>query len=119
MPPAPSFQIVTRRMPLASGTHGSRDNRSNGGNAERAREIPVPTSKTYGAAGAERGVIVYRVEYFCPRQNPARWQVLKGFLGIPKSFSDLNEATNAANQLLWQYHSARVVNQWGGVEYQI
>jgi hypothetical protein len=61
---------------------------------------------------------MYRVEYFCPRQDPTRWQQLRGFFG-PKTFPDLNQAVNAANQLMWQYHSARVIDPFGNVAYQI
>jgi len=61
---------------------------------------------------------VFRVEYFCPRQSPY-WQPLKGFLGIPKTFATQEQAQAAANPLLWQYHSARVLDPWGNVVYQI
>lgn len=62
---------------------------------------------------------MYRVEFYCPRQDPTRWQSLRGFLGIPKTFSSPDEAVNAANSLMWQYHSARVIDGMGNVVYQI
>ena len=62
---------------------------------------------------------VYRVEYYCPRQANY-WQPLKGFLGLfPQSFPTIDSAVAACNQLLWQYHSARVVDSFGNVQYQV
>ena len=61
---------------------------------------------------------MYRVEFYCPRQA-AYWQPLRGFLGIPKTFSDGSQAIAAANQLMWQYHSARVLDPMGNVVYQV
>lgn len=60
---------------------------------------------------------MYRVEYFCPRQSPY-WQPLKGFFG-PKTFPSLEAAVMACNPLLWQYHSARVIDPWGNVAYEV
>ena len=62
---------------------------------------------------------MFRVEFFCPRQDPNRWQTLRGFLGIPKTFGNQGQAQAAADSLIFQYHSARVVDPWGNVVYQI
>jgi hypothetical protein len=62
---------------------------------------------------------VYRVEYYCPRQSQF-WQPLKGFLGLfPQTFATQEQAVQACNPLLWQYHSARVIDPWGNVVYQV
>jgi len=63
---------------------------------------------------------MYRVEYFCPRQSPY-WQVLKSgiLFKTPQIFETFPAAQNACNQLLFQFHSARVIDPWGAVVYQI
>ena len=61
---------------------------------------------------------MYRVEYFCPRQSQ-EWQPLRGFLWSQKTFLDLDSAIAACDSLVWQYHSARVIDPWGNVVYQI
>jgi hypothetical protein len=64
---------------------------------------------------------MFHIEYYCPRQAPY-WQVLQqGFLIFrsPQRFGDFGSARRACDGLLWQYHSARVVNdQTGQVVYQ-
>ena len=62
---------------------------------------------------------MYRVEFYCPRSGNPNWQPLRGFLGIPKTFGSYAEAEAAANQLLWKYHSARVLDPYGQVVYQV
>ena len=63
---------------------------------------------------------MFRVEYFCHREGSI-WKPLKGgFLGLfPQSFSNRTEAELACNGLVWRYHSARVIDPWGNVVYQI
>ena len=55
---------------------------------------------------------MYRVEFYCPRQAPY-WQTL------PETFWIQGSAVSKANSLVWQYHSARVVDRSGNVIYQI
>jgi hypothetical protein len=64
---------------------------------------------------------MYRVEFYCPRSGRLYWQPLRGgFLNLtPQTFADLESAAAAANQLMWQYHSTRVVDSSGQVVYQI
>ena len=47
------------------------------------------------------------------------WQLLTGFLGMPKTFGSYGEAEQACNSLIWQYHSARVIDGAGNVLYQV
>ena len=65
---------------------------------------------------------MYRVQYLCPRQGP-QWQDLtEAFLLIfrqPSTFPDLSTAQSAANGLIWQYHSARVIDPYGRIVYQV
>ncbi len=62
---------------------------------------------------------MFRVQFFCPRQS-REWQILTGFLGFfPREFSTIAEAAAEADGLIWQYHSARVVNGVGRVVYQV
>jgi hypothetical protein len=63
---------------------------------------------------------MYRVEFYCPRSGNPNWQPLRGFLGlIPQTFSTPEAAVNACNALLWRYHSARVLDPFGQVIYQV
>lgn len=64
---------------------------------------------------------MYRVEYYCPRSGRLYWQPLRGgFLNLAQpTFPSLEAATYAANRLMWQYHSARVLDGAGNVVYQI
>jgi len=64
-------------------------------------------------------VFVYRVQYYCPRSGKMYWQLLTGFLGMPKTFGSYGEAQQACNSLIWQYHSARVIDGAGNVLYQV
>lgn len=63
---------------------------------------------------------MYRVQYFCPREAPF-WQDLReGIIWkTPRTFPDLGSAQTVCNGLLWQYHSARVIDPYGQVVYQI
>ena len=56
---------------------------------------------------------MYRVEYFCPRQDPTRWQP-----DPQNPFWILANAIRRVNQLIFQYHSARVVDGAGRILYQ-
>ncbi len=66
-------------------------------------------------------MIVYRVEFYCPRSGKLFWQRLKGgFLGLQEqSFPDQNSAEQACNSLIWKYHSARVIDPWGNEVYRV
>lgn len=56
----------------------------------------------------------FRVEFYCPRQAPI-WQPLtEGFIfKTLKIFPTLDDAQAACNGLVWQYHSARVIDASG------
>lgn len=54
----------------------------------------------------------YYVEYFCPRISPT-WQ-REMF-----SWADFPGAVAEANRLMWQYHSARVLDRFGVVRYSV
>jgi len=65
---------------------------------------------------------MYRVQFLCPRQGP-QWQdytqsVLLVFFR-PGIFDTYAEATRTADGLIWQYHAARVIDQFGRVVYQV
>ena len=63
---------------------------------------------------------MYRVQYYCPRQAPF-WQDLKEGLifKTPRLFPNQTSAQTVCNSLVWQYHSARVIDSYGQVVYQI
>jgi hypothetical protein len=61
--------------------------------------------------------LMYRVQFFCPRQSPY-WQDLSGFFG-PEVYPHWDGAVAACNRLLWQYHSARVLDQNGEELYRV
>ena len=65
---------------------------------------------------------MYRVQFYCPRQAPI-WQDLTESVLIlfrsPKTFPSLPDAQRAANALIWQFHSARVIDPYGQVVYQV
>jgi len=62
----------------------------------------------------------FRVEYYCPRQAPY-WQRFGTGLFSPqgKAFPSFDLAAAQANALIWQYHSARVIDVYGNVQYQV
>lgn len=64
---------------------------------------------------------MFRVQYLCPRQSP-HWQDLtEPFLmlfQVPQTFRDFPSAQTAANRLIWQFHSVRVLDAFGRVVYQ-
>ena len=65
---------------------------------------------------------MYRVEYYCPRQAPFWQPVTESQLlvfKVLKRFPSLESAQDACNRLVWQYHSARVVDGMGNVVYQV
>lgn len=63
---------------------------------------------------------MFTIQYYCPRQAPF-WQTLQeGWVfKTPRMFADFNSAQNVCNGLLWQYHSARVIDPNGQVVYQV
>ena len=64
---------------------------------------------------------MYRIQYQCPRvHGDWLWHDLTGFLGLfTQEFPDQASAINTANGLLFEYHSARVIDPWGRVVYQV
>ena len=56
---------------------------------------------------------MYRVQFFCPRQSP-NWQEWPH-----GAYSDPYEAVAVCNGLIWQYHSARVIDPWGREVYRV
>ena len=65
---------------------------------------------------------MYRVQYFCPRQSQAWQDLTESVLLIfraPSTFRTFEEAQTRANGLIWQFHSARVIDPWGNVVYQV
>jgi hypothetical protein len=63
---------------------------------------------------------VYRVQYFCPRQAPFWQDLTTGLIfKTPQTFPDLTSAQMVCNSLVWQYHSARVLDPSGRVVYQV
>jgi len=77
-----------------------------------------------GFTGTQRAVMLggmYRVEYFCPRQDPTRWQPLTEGLIFKtvRLFPAFGDAVSACDALVWQYHAAHVVDGAGNVVYQI
>lgn len=64
---------------------------------------------------------MYRVQYLCPRQGPMWQDLTTGFLFFqsPQTFPTLQAAQMAADSLMWQYHSARVVDPYGQVVYVV
>jgi len=67
--------------------------------------------------------VVYRVEFYCPRSGKLFWQPLTStlllFFTQPRQFPDQQSACQVADSLIWQYHSARVIDPWGNVVYQV
>ena len=64
---------------------------------------------------------MYRIQYLCPRSGNPNWQDLtEGFIfKTPQSFPDFGSAQQACNGLLYRFHSARVIDPFGNVVYQI
>jgi hypothetical protein len=63
---------------------------------------------------------MYRVQYLCLRLGP-QWQDLtEGWVWkTPRMFQGFEAARMTCNGLLWQYHSARVIDPQGQVVYSI
>ena len=55
---------------------------------------------------------MYRVEYYCQREKPPMW---RHFQTVP----DFGWAVEVCKDLLFRYHSARVIDPNGQVVYQI
>jgi hypothetical protein len=64
---------------------------------------------------------MYRIQFFCPRSGNPNWQDLTEglFWKTPRMFSDPGSAQGVCDSLLWQYHSARVIDPQGIVCYQV
>ena len=64
---------------------------------------------------------MYRIQFYCPRSGNPNWQELtEGLIWkTPRVFQSFQAAQMACNSLLWQYHSARVVDPSGRVVYQV
>ena len=63
---------------------------------------------------------MYRIQYYCPRQSPY-WQDLQEgiFWKTPRLFPSFPTAQQTCNTLLWQFHSARVIDPNGQIVYQV
>jgi len=64
---------------------------------------------------------MYRVQYYCPRSGNPNWQDLtEGWIWkTPQIFPNQGSAEQVCNGLLYQFHSARVIDPSGRVVYQI
>ena len=64
---------------------------------------------------------MYRIQYFCPRSGNPNWQDLtEGLIWkTPRMFQGFQQAQQTCNGLLWQYHSARVIDPQGNVVYSV
>lgn len=63
---------------------------------------------------------MYRVQYYCPRQAQFWQDLTEGIIWkTPRTFPSVQAAQQTCNGLLWQYHSARVIDPYGQVVYQI
>ena len=62
----------------------------------------------------------FRIEYLCPRQSPY-WQALTEglFFKTPVLFERFEDAQANCNGLVWQYHSARVLDATGQLCYSV
>lgn len=56
----------------------------------------------------------YRVEFYCPRMDPTRWQSVSD-----NPFFIYGNAVKRCNALLWAYHASRVLDSAGNVVYQV
>jgi hypothetical protein len=56
---------------------------------------------------------MYHVEYYCPREMPGVWQA-----DPQNPWFIFGNAVQRVNRLIFQYHSARVVDGAGNVLYQ-
>ena len=63
---------------------------------------------------------MFRIQYFCPRQAPI-WQFLTEglILKTPRQFPTVQAAAMICDSLIWQYHSARVIDPAGRPVYQV
>ena len=63
---------------------------------------------------------MFQVQFLCPRQGP-NWQTYEeGFLFFrrPATFPTFAAAQMVCDSLIWQYHSARVIDPSGNIVYQ-
>ena len=63
----------------------------------------------------------FTIEFFCPRSGNPNWQAYREGLIFKtvRVFMDFNEARMLCDSLVWQYHSAHVLDASGRVIYQI
>lgn len=57
------------------------------------------------------------MQYLCPRQS-SDWQWVKTLFWV-RTFDVFADAAGVAESLIWQYHSARVVDLSGNVLYVV
>lgn len=63
---------------------------------------------------------MYRIQYFCPREAPYWQDLTEGLLWkTRREFPSLQGAKMVCNSLLWQFHSARVIDPRGQIVYQV
>jgi hypothetical protein len=63
---------------------------------------------------------VYRIQYLCPRQGNFWQDLTEGFLWkTPRLFADPGNARMVCDSLIWQYHSARVLDPQNRIIYQV
>jgi len=63
---------------------------------------------------------MFTIQYYCPKEAPIWQQLTEGWIfKTPRRFADFGSAQDACNDLMWKYHSARVINPNGQVVYQL
>ncbi len=64
---------------------------------------------------------MYWIQYLCLRQGPEWKPLTEGFwiFKTPRTFQGFEAARMTCNSLVWQYHSARVIDSSGQVVYQV
>lgn len=62
------------------------------------------------------------MQFYCPRQSPYWQDYTESALIIfrkPVTFDTVRPACRVADSLIWQFHSARVIDQDGRILYQV
>lgn len=63
---------------------------------------------------------MFRIQYYCPREAPFWQDLTEGLIfKTPVQFPTLEAAIPRCSSLVWQYHSARVIDPYGRVAYQV
>jgi len=64
---------------------------------------------------------MYRIQFYCPQKGPLWQNLTTGIWPFKRleTFSDLASAAARCDSLIWTCHSARVLDQWGRVAYQV